>query len=264
MRLWFRLAPRAGGVACGAALTHALERLTPRAPHTRSAQRCAPPAALAMSDNPFLADSIAAGGGVWGRPPAVPPPPTAPAATGAPPPVAAAAAASARDNPFAAEEDDAMFTMQPPSPKPLPPWAGGPSASLPRSAALAAEARAGGSPPSPAPRPASAMGVAESLYAGMSTDEVARELATRERALAAREAALQRRENEMAEALRRLKPHNCACRQATLLRIAASLACCLRPHCSPDLLHSAHQGRASFPCTTTTSRARSPAQTSAW
>jgi hypothetical protein len=68
------------------------------------------------------------------------------------------------------------------------------------------------------------MGVAESLYAGMSTDEVARELATRERALAAREAALQRRENEMAEALRRLKPHNCA---RLLHRAALLRRCCL-------------------------------------
>ena len=65
------------------------------------------------------------------------------------------------------------------------------------------------------------MGVAESLYAGMSTDEVAKELATRERALAAREAALQRRENEMAEALRRLKPHNCA----------RPLRCASQPYC---------------------------------
>ena len=192
-----------------------------------------------MSDNPFLADSIAAGGGVWGRPPAVPPPPTAPAAINAAPP-AASAAASSRDNPFAAEEDDAMFTMQPPSPKPLPPWAGGPS--LPRGAALAAEARAAGAPPSPTPRPApspfrpstrpaSVMGVAESLYAGMSTDEVAKELATRERALAAREAALQRRENEMAEALRRLKPHNCA----------RPLRCASQPYCR--LLPPAARGR---------------------
>jgi hypothetical protein len=167
-----------------------------------------------MADNPFLADSIAAAGGpVWSR---APPPPTSPT-PGADAPLPSASASSAsRDNPFAGEEDDAsLFTMQPPSPKALPPWAGGPST---RGAALAAEARA---PPSPTPRPApspfrasnrpvGAMGVAESLYAGLSPDEVARELAARERALAAREAALTRRESEMAEALRRLKPHNCA------------------------------------------------------
>ena len=122
-----------------------------------------------------------------------------------------------------------MFTMQPPSPKPLPPWAGGPSTSPTRGASLAAEARAPPPPTSPTPRPApspfrpssrpsSAMGVAESLYAGLSPDEVARELAARERALAAREAALTRREGEMADALRRLKPHNCALAHALLTK----------------------------------------------
>jgi hypothetical protein len=162
------------------------------------------------TDNPFLSDTIAAGGGpVWGAAgrAAAPPSASAAAAPRPPPSPGAQARAAARDNPFAQEEeDDSIFVHQPPSPQPLPAWAGGSGGggNAPTRSAGAAATASG--------RPPGAVGVAESLYSGLSPDAVARELASRERALAAREAALQRREADLAASLRRIKAHNCASR----------------------------------------------------